>query len=243
MVSEITAEKPKEDVSDDEGPVKIYPFDEYPKTIDPETKKTVMVVQVQSAGYKGGNFAKITINDLPVEILGDNNQNPSQWGLHVVLINNTNGIVEAAKSFDTYEHSRVINAFITNDIPDGWIVCAACKDECIMNLSKKAKDWLVKMGSKEIYQTRQGCGFAFIGVYNYLGYIKDPPIEKRAQTQEESVSVTQVFHIDPGTLERGGALWFIWITYCLMSWTYVFIFWKFKYIYSILDNYDDLLLQ
>ena len=41
-----------------------------------------------------------------------------------------NGRVEPTKVFDTYEKSNGFGEFVESDIPDGFIVVAACKDEC-----------------------------------------------------------------------------------------------------------------
>ena len=42
-----------------------------------------------------------------------------------------NGRVEVARSFDTYKSSKSLDNFIARVIPNGYIVVAACKDECI----------------------------------------------------------------------------------------------------------------
>ena len=60
-------------------------------------------------------------------------------GLHMVVINPTNGKIETAKVFDTYITSEGIDDFITREMPEGWIVVAACKDECVTQLSQRAK--------------------------------------------------------------------------------------------------------
>lgn len=50
-----------------------------------------MVVHAKSAGYDGGNFAKISINNVAVPI--DKNETGHYRGLHIVLINPKNGYV------------------------------------------------------------------------------------------------------------------------------------------------------
>ena len=47
----------------------------------------------------------------------------------MVLIDPSNGKVQQATVFDTYESSEELNKFIS-DIPKGCIVVAACMDDC-----------------------------------------------------------------------------------------------------------------
>ena len=94
-----------------------------------------LILQATSAGFDGGNLAKITINDVAVEL----NQNESchDRGLHVAIINPLSGILESAKVFDTYAKPNGFDSFIAgNDIPKGSLVVAACKDECSTGLSQ-----------------------------------------------------------------------------------------------------------
>lgn len=50
--------------------------------------------------------------------------------------------------FDTYDSSKYLNNYIDNYVSEGQIVAAACKDECVTNLSEKATNWFKEMGSK-----------------------------------------------------------------------------------------------
>ena len=59
--------------------------------------------------------------------------------MHIVVINPSDGKVERSKVFDTYESSNEFDDFITDDIPLGCIVIAACKDECVTQLSTLGK--------------------------------------------------------------------------------------------------------
>lgn len=68
----------------------------------------------------------------------------------MVLINPYNGIVELARVFDTYKSCGAFEAFIDKEIPRGYIICAACMDDCASNLSENAKRWFEMFGSKEI---------------------------------------------------------------------------------------------
>ena len=57
-------------------------------------------------------------------------------GLHIVVINPANGKTRFTRVFDTYKSSDELDKFITlNAIPLGYIIIAACKDDCVTNLS------------------------------------------------------------------------------------------------------------
>ena len=79
------------------------------------------------------------------------NEHNHYRGLHVVVISPKNGEVLFAKIFDTYKSSEEFELFITNHKPpEDSIVIAACKDECVKNLSKLAKKFFSDMGSMKI---------------------------------------------------------------------------------------------
>ena len=99
-----------------------------------------MVVQASSAGYDAGNYAKITINDIPLDIKP--NDNGHFRGLHIVVINPHTGTIETQKAFDTWKGPEEFDNFIFDtEIQSqlGYIFIAACKDECIRALSDEAK--------------------------------------------------------------------------------------------------------
>lgn len=62
-----------------------------------------LVIQVSSAGFKAGNYAKITLNDVPVEC--HNNEHNHQRGLHIVIVNPHDGNPEFSQVFDTHASS------------------------------------------------------------------------------------------------------------------------------------------
>lgn len=93
-------------------------------------------------------MARITINDERVQL--EENEDNTQRGLHIVLINPSNGKIDKAKIFDTYTTSIHFDAFTRLDFPDGYIVVAACKDDCVSNLSENGKQWFESMGSTQI---------------------------------------------------------------------------------------------
>ena len=109
------------------------------------------VVHARSAGALGGDFAEITINDVPIECTL--NESANSRGLHIVVLDGASGEVESAKIFDTYRTSVSIDNFIKEtSLPDGHVVVAACRDDCAKGLSENAKQWFSDMGSKEIWK-------------------------------------------------------------------------------------------
>lgn len=146
-----------------------------------------MVINATSAGFEGGNIAKITIDNIEVKCVG-NSEHDSR-GLHLVIINPHNGHVEKAEVFDTFKSSASIEAFIFNYyVDDGFIVVAACKDECATELSYIAKCWFKNMGSTLIDDLEYRQAFAFIGTMEN----ESSANEKRGRELTDSVSVSQV---------------------------------------------------
>ena len=56
----------------------------------------------------------------------------------------------SAKAYDTNKSSVDLEAYIKT-IPDGHVIVAACKDDCLYRLSQDVKAWFARMGSKEIW--------------------------------------------------------------------------------------------
>ena len=92
-------------------------------------------MKASSAGYLGDNFARITINDVTVRCKQNGNEKHQFRGLHIAVVNPENGEVETAQVFDTYKTSHQLDHFIHDGIPKGYIIIAACKDDCAKNLS------------------------------------------------------------------------------------------------------------
>ena len=61
-------------------------------------------IQVISAGYDAGNYAKISINNIP--IIMQPNLNQHYRGLHVIVINPENARIASLNVFDTYSSSN-----------------------------------------------------------------------------------------------------------------------------------------
>ena len=157
----------------------------------------MFVIAASSAGYHNGNSAVVAKDNVPIPCAP--NEHHHDRGLHIVLVNPSDGKVEMAQVFDTYKTSETLEVFIGGMpalLRDGMIVIAACKDDCVMNLSVKAKSWFASMGSKEIGDLEYRQSFAFIGVVGG----DDEAVERRGgggQADQGEVSVTRIFHI-PG---------------------------------------------
>ena len=104
------------------------------------------------------------------------------------MINPSDFKVTTSKVFDTYKSSSDLDAFTREIIPDGYIVVAACKDECTQKLSERGRRWFQSLGSVEIKDLGYRCAFAFIGV---VGDRK--PHEKKSEDPGSPASVTQMF--------------------------------------------------
>lgn len=76
------------------------------------------------------------------------NENKTFRGLHIVVIDHTNGEIKNAKVFDTHKSSELLEDFINTTIPEGHIVVAACKEDCFEKLSPKVVQWFTAMGSE-----------------------------------------------------------------------------------------------
>lgn len=147
-------------------------------------KNQIFVVQAISAGFSSGNFAKIVINDSQVFV--DKNESGNYRGLHIVVVNPKDANVEVSKVFDTYMSSDKLEEFIDKQrYPDGYIVVAACKDDCVKNLSKKCKMWFGKMGSTEIWDLCYRQGWAFISMIG----LSNPNEKRETVAEAKSVSV------------------------------------------------------
>ena len=147
----------------------------------PAKDKKMILVQAFSGGHDAGNFAQIKINDEPV-IIPEAAKNQYGRGLHMVFINPANGKVELARIFDTNTSSEEFDWYRAyNNIPDGFIVVAACKDDAQYNLSHYTKHFFNECGSLIIWDLEYRESFAFIGVKGELR----KGLEKKGKTRKE----------------------------------------------------------
>ena len=131
-----------------------------PELAEDATKE--IKISVFSAGFEAGDYARILIDD--VEVAVRPNKNGHHRGLHVVVLNPANNEIEWHGTFDTYYCGDLLDDFIWNELPDGYIVVAACKDEMTESISPVARKWFARMGSRLIWSLGYRCGFAFIGI-------------------------------------------------------------------------------
>ena len=68
------------------------------------------MISASSAGFNGANYAKITLNGFQVQV--EKNENEHYRGLHIVVFNPYNGLVDSAQVFDTYKTSTNLENFI-----------------------------------------------------------------------------------------------------------------------------------
>ena len=88
-------------------------------------------------------------------------------GLHIIVINSENCNLAYDREFDTSKSSIELETCIQNDFPlfpEGWIIIATCKDDCVKNLSRKSKEWFRSIGSKKIDKLKYQCSFAMIAI-------------------------------------------------------------------------------
>ena len=173
-----------------------------------DATKKMFVIQAQSAGHDCGNYAKITINDELIKF--QKNGKGHDRGVHIVIINPSSGKVQYAVVFDTYEGSEEFDDFVSNRIPTGYIVIAACKDDCMTKLSPKGKQFFIDLGSQEIEKLSYRCSFALIAVVGS----KHSCNEKRGLDQTQAVQVVQILQgqdapkedVDPEILKAADQL-------------------------------------
>ena len=90
-----------------------------------------------STGLGKGDEVSITINGTQVEVA--QNENGHHRGVHIAVIDPSNGEVKTAGAFDTYLTSLKLQEFIARGWAPGFIVAAACKDASVSSISKDCK--------------------------------------------------------------------------------------------------------
>ena len=115
--------------------------------------------------------------------------------MHVVIINPENGAVVKALCFDTYEKTPAWSQWLETDakeIPDGYIVVAAARNDCMYMMGLDGMDFFEELGSQHIELLDYRQAFAFIGIQG-----RKEPLEKRAMHEDNPVSITQLFKMKP----------------------------------------------
>ena len=119
--------------------------------------KTLKDIYIESAGFNDGNFARIFINDKPVINTGR--------GHNVVVINNITGQIDTVQSFDTYRETADADnmAHLINQLPDGFLVLIAIKDEGSASITENAYLALESIGSARCREVGARDSWAILG--------------------------------------------------------------------------------
>ena len=81
----------------------------------------------------------------------------------VVINPQANFTVMISQVFDTYKLTEKLDLFIKgNYVEKGYIVVAACKDDCSTKLTTEHRNWFAEFGSKEIWNLDYRDGFVFV---------------------------------------------------------------------------------
>jgi hypothetical protein len=119
-------------------------------------------IEVHSAGFEAGNFAKVLINEKEVFSAKE-----SKRGINVVALDFETHKVIFKGSYDTYgdadSNKRLLSDF-KEKLPEFCIVVAAVKDEGSNKLDKSVKGLFRELGSKQINNLKRRQGWAFIGI-------------------------------------------------------------------------------
>ncbi len=130
-----------------------------------QRRKHGLQIVAKSAGTSFGNFAEMSIEGETISIphIGHGN------GLHVVVINESNGNILHREIFDTHTdyatNVRPADAFasLINSLPNGRVVSIAIKGEAIHALTEAAIQACRSIGSSLIQQIEYGGSWAIIG--------------------------------------------------------------------------------
>ncbi len=133
------------------------------------------ILQVESAGYADGDYARITVNNVPVA--------EQHRGHNLVVMKPNTGQIVTYRSFDTWASQQEANAlaYFINGLENGIYVLIAIKDDGSLNMTEKAYQALESIGSKLCRQVRFRDSWATIG-------IKGAPI---GTVEEQHVPATQ----------------------------------------------------
>ncbi|RAM51305.1 MAG: hypothetical protein C6Y22_13225 [Hapalosiphonaceae cyanobacterium JJU2] len=172
-------------------------------------------LKVESAGAKGGNFARISSNGTEIDF-GDYGR-----GLNVAVFDQTTGQVLSKDNFDTFLPGNAPKfAEFIKSVPTGQIVALAVKDDAIANLYTEAKDAVVQafvsIGSTKFADLQFQGSWALIGQKGGFGNATEelspnspvtvtrpfssdlsttPPVP---QTQTRWLETQRVFETNPG---------------------------------------------
>ena len=128
-------------------------------TVASISRKKIIKIKVQSAGYEHGNSAKITLNDQEFGF-----ENYSR-GINLAVVEQITGQKLFCTTFDTYADKNVHLAFTNfiNSLPLGCIVAIAVQDEATQQFSEVAKEVCKSLGSNLINHLKFRNSWAMIG--------------------------------------------------------------------------------
>ena len=147
------------------------------------------ILQVESAGYNDGNFARILVNSQPVL--------EQHRGHNLVVIDPHTGQILATRTFDTYRSPDEANAMadFINGFDDGTYVLIGIKDEGSRNMTEAAYQALESIGSKLCRQVGFRDSWAIIGIKGApLGSVKEqltPSNQGAAVVQDTLINYPQ----------------------------------------------------
>ena len=138
----------------------------YAKTVKKYKKVTKITggskIEVHSAGFVNGNYARVLVNEK--EVLANSQANR---GINIVALDFETHKVVFKGTYDTYGDAKASDQLLSDfkeKLPEYCIVVAGVKDEASKRLSKNVKELFRDLGSKTISNLKFREGWAFIGV-------------------------------------------------------------------------------
>ncbi|UCE05351.1 MAG: hypothetical protein JSW07_17305, partial [bacterium] len=132
----------------------------------------LFILEVESAGYEDGNYARILVNSQPV--LGPHR------GHNVVVVNPKDGQVVFVKNFDTLDSQNEANAMadFINSVTEGSYVLVAIMDEGSYNMTENAYLALESIGSNLCRRVGYRDAWAIAGIKGApLGSVKEQLVQ------------------------------------------------------------------
>ncbi len=126
------------------------------------------LLQVESAGYTDGDYARITVNSLPVL--------EQHRGHNLVVISPNTGKVVTNRSFDTWASQNEANAMadFINGLEIGTYVLVAIKDDGSLSMTENAYQALEGIGSQSCRNVKFRDSWAIIGIKDAsIGTVKE----------------------------------------------------------------------
>ena len=128
--------------------------------------------EVHSASLHTGSFAKIMINNMPVQTC---KAADGCRGINLVAADAFTHKVLLAKAYDTHQNPKEGDQLLKDvkGLKEGTIVLASVKDDASQNLSGNVKRFFAKMGSTHVNALGVQHSWAFIGVVGQEAYTEE----------------------------------------------------------------------